>query len=234
MQLSCPQCRQGILADDVNLEHQLAKCRTCHTVFSFQTQVAPSSPRSKQPAPRPPVQQPARFTVDDYGPTFQVRWRWFTWEVLFLTLFCVFWNGFLVVWFSLGISQGMPWPMILFGLPFVAVGVAMTYYVVASYVNSTIIRLDGAQLIVRHGPIPSPGNLARPATDFRQLYCQEREVRNKNSRRLEYDLHAIMDDGADLPLIKGLRDRNEVLYLEHELEQRLRIKDEPVAGEIER
>ena len=35
--MNCPRCSALVLADDVNLEHLIAKCRQCQEVFRFST-----------------------------------------------------------------------------------------------------------------------------------------------------------------------------------------------------
>ena len=51
----------------------------------------------------------------DLGTTLEIRRRWFTAAVLFLVFFCVFWNGFMIVWHGMAFASGA-WFMSLFGL----------------------------------------------------------------------------------------------------------------------
>lgn len=238
MQLHCPQCDRAILAEDINIDALLAKCRDCHTIFSFRGNERRSNERGETMKnafrPRDPVPLPAKLRVEQLGSALRVTWSWFQWHFWFLVFFCVFWDGFLLVWYTVGIAAGAPILFLVFPLLHVAVGVGLTYFVLCGFVNSTTLEIAGGNLAIRHGPLPWPGNLSRPVQDFRQFYCHERTVHNKRSSREVYDVHALLMDGTDLKLISSLTDSQQALYLEQQIEDQLRIKDEPVGGELPR
>ena len=62
-----------------------------------------------------------------------------------------------------------PWIMKVFPIAHVAVGVGLTYYTVAGFVNSTVLRVSEGQLAVRQGPFPWPGNRTLHTSDLDQL-----------------------------------------------------------------
>jgi len=234
MQLRCPHCDQQILAEDININAVLAKCRACHTVFSFHGDVPGEAAPEAVFRPRAPVPLPARLQVEELGSAFRARWRWFQWHMVFLVFFCVFWDGFLVVWYATGLATGAPIVFLVFPLLHVSVGVGLTYYVACGFLNTTTLEIAGGNLAIRHGPLPWRGNFKVPVQDVRQLYCQERAVHNKRSVHHVYDVHALLADGDDLTLVSALPDSQQALYLEQQIEARLRIKDEPVGGELPR
>lgn len=234
MKLHCPHCDREILAEDININAVLAKCRNCHTVFSFRCNLQGEAVEKVAFRPRGPVPLPANLQVEELGSSFRVRWRWFQWHLVFLVLFCVIWDGFLVVWYTIGFLTGAPILFLVFPLLHVAVGVGLTYFVVCGFLNSTTLEITGGNLAIRHGPLPWRGNLSRPVQDFRQFYCQERAIHSKNSLRHVYDVHALLVDGSDLRLVSALTDSQQALYLEQQIEDKLRIKDEPVGGELPR
>lgn len=234
MPLRCPHCNQPIRSEDVNIKDVLAKCRSCHTIFSFHRDVEGRAVSKAPFRPREPVPLPPKLHVEELGSEFRVRWRWFQWSLGCLVFFCVFWDGFLVVWYTAGIAGGAPLIFLLFPLLHVAVGVGLTYFVLCGFINSTTLQIVGGNLSIRHGPLPWRGNLSHPVQDFRQFYCQERLVQDKGSTRQTYDLHAVLTDGSDLKLVSDLTDSAQALYLEQQIEDRLRIKDEPVKGELPR
>ena len=103
-----------IVAVDVDLGKQLAKCQVCQNIFSF-AQVAEEEQRTKRvpaggPAARQPtllLPRPAKMHVDEFAGTWAVSWRWFTPVYLFLFFFCCIWDGFLVVWYAGAMNNHM-------------------------------------------------------------------------------------------------------------------------------
>ena len=125
-------------------------------VFSFLDQIG-SEPAAK-PTGRLPAPKPNRFVVEEFGSELTVSYRWFTPALFFMVFFCLFWDGFMVMWYSIAISQilnGQPaaWAMAAFGLLHLAVGVGITYSTIANFVNRTEVKLSGGMLTVRHGPM---------------------------------------------------------------------------------
>ena len=231
MHLTCKSCRSPIGADDVNLDNGLAKCRACNAVFRFDDDpmlaVGGSQPRERMKAPKSLAQETA-------GGQLTFRHRWFSPKFLFMVFFCVFWDGFLVVWYTVAFAGDAPLLFKLFPLIHVTVGVALTYYTIAGFVNTTTVTLDRGHLSVRHGPLPWPGKLDVDTGRFRQLYCEEKVSRGRNGVSYTYDLKAVMSDGERRKIVTGLDSPDVPLYLEQQLEEWLKIRDEPVRGELRR
>lgn len=258
MEINCPSCRAPIPATDVNLERMVAKCVACNQVFDFSGQLPAATGPGKQRR-RPAVGLPARMKilVDERGPSgatliyrreastargdFVIERRWFEpAKHLFLLFFCVVWDGFLVTWYT-GLlaagthTQGASGPGIiffLFPLIHVSVGIGLTYSVIAGFFNRTQIGIRGDDFFVHHGPIPWRGNRTFPARSVTQLFCQEKISNGKNGVSRTYALSALVDGGERLPLVSGLTEIEQALFLEQALEERLGIVDVAVAGEL--
>lgn len=159
-----------------------------------------------------------------------IRRTWKSPLAYFLTVFSLFWNGFMVVWMSLAISQGV-WIMAAFGSLHAAVGLYLAYYTLALFINKTDIRIDTYDLSVKHYPLRWPGALQIPVEDVQQVYCKERIVRTKNSSRIIYDVLCIDRANKQKKLLSGLADASQAQFIEAEIEKILGIKNRPVTGE---
>ena len=242
----------------------LAKCRSCDAVFSIAEDVGRSEdqvleralgdfpvPQGEAPAgggkadaPALPARDPSRPpTPTDHGVqevagtdglTLDVRW--FGPQYLFMLVFAAFWNGFLVVWYSIvlgGLANGDAGMAVmgLFPILHVAVGVGIGYSALAGLFNRTRVSVDRKGLSVRHGPLPWPGNVEVDSAQVDQLFLKSRIVRNKNSSSTVYDLKVLDKQGRETTLYKGARDDRAARYLEHRIEGWLGLVDRPVAGE---
>jgi hypothetical protein len=249
MQITCSSCGAPVAAKDVNLDRMLAKCAHCDAVFDISAQMprpegAVRAARARKLVGMPrgirvvvdetlPAEgggEPYRLSAAAHPHVVLVR-RWFAPAVLFMAFFCVFWDGFLVFWYSAALSakgahaHAAP---LLFPLFHVGVGVVMTYTALCGFVNTTRIAIENGVLSVRHGPLPWPGNRDVAIASITQLFCKE-HVGNKGAR--SYSVNALLTDGTTSKVLKGLKDAEQALYIEQIVEKRLGIVDAPVAGE---
>lgn len=234
MQLDCEVCHAPLRAEDVRFDLSLAKCHACNAVYDLAGRKA----RGRDPAPasserrltRARAALPTKIQVEEYGQSTVLSWRWFKAQHLFMAFFCVFWDGFLVVWYgTLLRSEHAPLVAALFPLLHVGAGVFLTYSTLAGFLNTTRIEVSRSELTIRHGPLPWLGNRTLPGRELTQLYGQE--VRG-NKGSLSYSLFALDKQGRKVKLLSGLDDKDQVLYLEQALERRLGIEDSPVDGEL--
>jgi hypothetical protein len=172
--------------------------------------------------------------MDDWGSSLTIVHRWFSPKYIGLVVFCVFWDGFLVFWYSMAFTTGAPLVMVLFPLIHLAVGVFLTYATAAGFVNRTRIQVEPDSLTIRHGPMPWPGNRTISSIDIEQLFTKEKVSHGKHGTTITYELHAAVREGGKVKLVSGLDDPDQVLYMEQEIEARLKIQDRPVAGELPR
>lgn len=235
MRLYCPDCGSAIPADDMNLDTALAKCRGCDSVFSFKEAVESERPRLRQAeqpkSSRADTPRPDRLMIEERMGTWTAQWRWFTWHYIPLLFFCIAWDAFLIFWYSMAFgSDDTPWLMIVFPIGHVAVGVGLTYTLLTGFLNRTRVELARSALTVRHGPLPWYRNRTVPTGQIKQLYCEQSSWQTNGQH--SFKLCALLKDGRKIVLVGGCPDTEIPRFLEAELERRLRIPDEPVAGEV--
>jgi hypothetical protein len=230
MKLNCPYCGSEVPAEHVNLDRLIAKCAGCNAVFSFEDQI---DLPGMQPLKRLDVPLPKGIELANNGYDLTIIRRWFSLKYIFLTFFCLFWDGFLLFWYSMALSQRI-WIMALFATGHAAVGVFLTYTTIAGYLNRTTITVSHTALAVSHGPLPWPGHKQLDSAGIRQMYCKEQIHRGKNSTTYTYEVHVALNTGKDEKLVTGLENSEQALYLEQEIERFLRIQDQPVRGELSR
>lgn len=244
MHIYCRACNKLIAAEDISLERAIAKCRHCHALFGIADLLDQHELRPAKPRFRPQLPQPSWFWVEEWGSELTISYRWATWSLLGLAFFCLFWDGFLVVWYSIalfGDVQGGNWLMIVFPVLHVAVGIGLTYSLLMGLCNSTVVRITGGELTIRHGPFPALGNHTLATDQIDQLYCSYFPASAGTFNFQSHDRHAaptlclvaILRDGTRIDLLTGLPDRDVAGYLEQKLEEKLKIEDRPVGEEID-
>jgi len=229
MDITCPHCSRPVPAEDVNVQTSIAKCRYCSAVFGFAGQVPGAS--AFGPSKRA-VEMPDDYTMSMEGSGLVLVRRWFSWKYLFMLFFCVFWDGFLVFWYTAAFKTNGPLMVKLFPLLHVAVGVGLTYATLAGFLNRTKISLNSAELRIRHYPLPWPGNRLLQRQELDQLFCEEKLSSSRNSVSYTYSLSAVLTGGKRVKLISGLDNPEDALFLEQKIEGYLGITDRPVAGEM--
>jgi len=208
MKVLCPTCRTEVPAADINIQAMTALCRACNEVFA----VAPAQEVGVT------VGLPARFTLTAEGSQrWGVSWRWWRVQYFFLIFFCFAWDAFLVFWYAAAIfgtskSGGMNMMMIIFPVCHVAVGVGLTYFVIAALFNRTWVISDGDILTVRHGPVPWFGNKSLPVHELGDPRVDAKYQENSPSR---FAVIAIRN-GKDVTLVDGL-DSDEANWIRQQL-----------------
>jgi hypothetical protein len=230
MKIVCPSCRVPVAAADVDLGTGMARCRTCGNVFRFadDPELAP-----RTGAVRPPVEKPRSVVTREDDGALTLEYRWFMPRHLFLMFFCLVWDGILVFWYAAALRTGDR-SMLLYPLLHVAIGLSLSYFTLAAFVNRTTVRIDGSRIRVRHHPLPWGRNVELGTADVRQLFCRGSIPHGRNTVSYRYDLVALMGDGTRRKLVGGLGNPELPLYLEQHAEQWMKIRDEPVTGELVR
>lgn len=183
-----------------------------------------------------PLAVPESINVTRDGQGLTISRRWFGAGIIFMTVFAVFWNGFLAIWFGIAISQGIG-IMAAFGSIHALVGIGMIYYVIAGYRNYTHVRVNPESIAVTHEPMPWFGAKSIPSQGIQQLYSKRRVSSSSSSSgrsrtSVSYEVRVIDGQGRDISLIKGLQEDNQALFIEQAIEKHLGIKDRPVRGEM--
>jgi hypothetical protein len=259
MQIECPQCGAAISAADVDLGLRVGKCQTCDQIVPVADQLEriadthAGSPHSftntsGNSPDHPLVPQPASLLIEETGDSLEIRKRWFHPAVLFLVFFCLIWDGFLVVWYSIvlgfGVANGPPGLIGLFFAVFplghVAIGVGLTYFCIASFLNTTTMIVREGSLSLRHGPLYWPGNLTLATDDIEQLYVKSILGRH-STRHGDYShpgrisvagrLMAVMSDNKEQVVWNSESDLAVLRCIEQRVELFLGIEPHAVAGE---
>lgn len=230
MKLFCPSCKNAIAAADIDLAGRTAKCGSCNEVFNFSGQLS-AGPSGD--AGRVAVGKPGNFDIVRGPDGLRILRRWFSPGVLFLTFFCLFWNGFMAVWFVTAVVN-KAYQMALFGSLHGAVGLGLLYAVLAGYLNKTTIHISFNRVCVSHAPIPWFGNRNFSKQDIKQLYTKEETHYSKGGHSHTYSVHAVTVKGETVPVVSGLVSSEGALFIEQEMEKYMNIEDIPVRGEIAR
>lgn len=228
MELHCPACALAVPAADIDLPSGWAKCRECQNVFSFR-----ASPKA------PAVPLPQKFEVTETPDRFVVSWKWFGVVYVILIPFSVIWWTILLVWYGaavgISLSQGS-WGIAvffgIFGLPFVAAGLAMGYLCLAGFLNRTTIAVSRDRIEIAHRPLRWFGAKTLATRDVAQLYCERVEYRGKRGVSRSYRVNVVTPDGRKVELIQGLEGEDQARFLENRIERFLGIADTPVSGEL--
>ncbi|HVJ83988.1 MAG TPA: hypothetical protein VM452_00010 [Caulifigura sp.] len=206
----CPNCSTQVPADNINITALLGKCSLCSHVFRLPMADLPAAPAAIE------VPSCPSGIMQDTGPggELYLRRSWFSPQLIFLAFFCVFWDGFLIFWYSIALfgnakMQGPGpgdgfWMMVLFPLLHVAVGVGLTYSVVAGFLNKTQILVDTSQLHVRHQPVPWWGNRIVNVDDIQEFEL-DRTWSNNGEMMHSVSIHHV--DGRQITLLSSLRAR---------------------------
>ncbi len=233
MKLSCPDCGKAVPAENINIAGMVAKCGECDSVFDFSGEIG----RTAMPGAdrdRPDIPQPGQVRVEKEGMVLKLIQSWFSLKFIPLLFFCIAWDSFLVFWYSMTITQEAPWIMSVFPIAHVAVGVGLTYYTLAGFLNKSIISVSYSEITVRHQPLPWPGKIRLRASEVEQFYCQEEYNRGKNGSYYTYQLSVLMKNGKKIKMLSNLDSPETVLYIERRIEEWLNIQDRPVSGEMRR
>lgn len=226
--IHCPQCSKPVPVSDINMERMVGRCLECNSLFDPSSQLGQPSHFSA-PRERPRVDKPKSISITDWGSEFTISRRWWGWHFLFLTVWCVIWDGGLAA-FYIGMLSKTPiqWGPLLFPTLHLIAGVCVTYYTIAGYINSTKVLVKHGRLMVTHGPLKWPGEVSLDARDVDQIFVVQK-IGSKGQR--SYELCSLMKDGTNIKLLSGLPQSEEAVFIEQTLEEHLKIEDRPVEGE---
>jgi hypothetical protein len=233
MALQCTRCAASLEEKAVDSGRGFARCSYCGSLVDL-GRAAGTGAAGAGFRDRPEVPLPKGVTVSREGGGLVLSRRWFSAKFLFLIPFCLFWNGFLVVWYGMAAGGNAPLAFLLFPLLHVAVGIGLAWFCLAGILNTTVIRSAGGRLTVRHGPVPWPGNLDLGTAEVKQLWTKEKVSHGKNGTTVTYEVHLERKGREAKPLLKGLESVEQALFVEQRLERHLRIEDRAMAGEVAR
>ncbi len=152
---TCPFCQAEIPADNVNIRDAIAHCAACNAVVQLAAVAENADDReSDAAATREP---PRGCRIDDLGAELRIGAPARSQILVFITLFAILWNAFVVAAISavtLGVtssSNGLGVVAIAM-IPFVLVGLALIGGVVALWQTRITVVLRGGDGEVLIGP----------------------------------------------------------------------------------
>lgn len=158
---------------------------------------------------------------------------WRTWSLIFLTGWALMWDSMMFPMIWREISRGHLSAATFMSVHF-CVGVFVTYYTLAHWVNDTEITVADGELTISHGPLPWIGDIRRSVHDLDQLYVVEESAHTWNRGWTKnYRLNAVTTNGRCLKLLT-LSEREEAVYIEDQVEKHIGIADRRVPGELPR
>ena len=176
---------------------------------------------------------PKNMQFIDHEKYLEIVRIWRRWETLFVAGFTVlFWwvmlSNFLEKGSFGGSGEGFT-PLL-----FLAVGVGLNYYVLASFFNKTYIFANESKIEVRHRPFPWLGNRKVDAKDIVQLYVKEVVHRRGRGRTYtDFQLRAIVHSGKEIKMLSGVPDADQAKFVEEKLKALLHIENRSISGEYQ-
>lgn len=176
--------------------------------------------------------RPENVSVTQEVDGLRIRYRWLSAKYVFLILFCMAWDGFLIFWYRIALTNPSPGNIMLwFPIAHVGVGIGLTYSTLAGLVNHTSVRVSNNELTIRHGPLPWFGGRTIPASEVGQIYREELTSTTRNGTTTRYRLSAVLRDERKRTLLT-CDSADTALFVEQEAERYLGIADRRVAGEM--
>lgn len=230
LQINCVECDTTIHAENINLDHYIAKCHNCHTVFDFKKQL------EEAPKHRAEVAMPDNVELLQLRNELDISFSW--WRsgknLGFLIFFTVFWNSIVSIFVIVAFATG-EWKMLAFISIHLSIGLGLAYYLLCKYFNKTTFRVTRNYLTTEHSPFPIPFYGAKDVevSEIDQLYCKEYVSHSQNKQPIyAYAVYLITKGGKEVKVLKGLSTPQQALYIEQEVEKFLGLVDRKVRGEL--
>lgn len=227
-QLKCPNCGTIIKSDDINLDRLVAKCDQCHAIFDFDQQAL--VPIKKE---RPSIPLPEGLSLIELPNEMQIAisWRKTRHRAFFLT-FTIIWNVITIPFVIIAVVSN-DWTLALMISAHFIVGMGFLVYTLAIFMNSTKIDVGKTGITIVSKPINLPfhKNYYFRSTDLEQLYVEQYvQSTTNNQPNYAYRVNAKVEGRAkDIPILKGLKEEDQALFIEHEIEKYLHIEDKKQA-----
>lgn len=171
--------------------------------------------------PSVPVAPPESFRCDVNGGQRCISWRWISLRAVGAFLFFVLWDSILAaVLYWMSFAKNLPMFALAALLFLAAVGAGVTYVLTAYLVNRTSIRVDGARVSVRHGPLPWFGARDVLRADIDRVFCEKYDRGDDEAGwepQMTYNVMLRLKGGATLRLASGLHAPEEALFIEQQI-----------------
>ena len=154
-----------------------------------------------------------------------IRKVWRSWKLIPLAFFAVVWDSFLIFWYSQAFTKSNPpLMMVLFPIGHVAVGLGLTYYLVASFMNTTDVTISATGVEIKTGPAPWIGNKHVPVEDIRDIIVRERAA---NRGTLTYNVMYADQSRKERKLIAWITQPDQAEFIADTIRDTLGLGTEP-------
>lgn len=174
---------------------------------------------------------PDKISLQEYPDYIHISRKWFGTHIILMTLFALFWNTVLIGFYA-GMDDNAGPMARLFPIIHVAVGIWVSYYALAGWLNTSHVYVSKDTIEINHKPLPWVGNKKLKSTALKQLYAREKISHNKNGTTVTYEVRAILKEGQNIKLLSGLKNSEQALFIEQEIEKYLQIENVPVKGAV--
>lgn len=240
MNVNCPKCTTGIPAEKINISTSMAVCPSCHHLFRLEEGWEEEARRdtSHKEVLRAPegVESRTEFNklvirVDNK----KLTKGW--WEFWFGAFFLAFSSLFMLLMWSDGMGEGIPWFVFILISVFTAVGAFVFWGGLCKVINVTTIRVGSFDLRVSHSPINFGKYKERkyPVSEIEQFFVRRYSNKSQNKRPIyEYAVDFTTNNqGRTAWLLKDLSEPEAAWFIEREIETYLNIRDKTVIGEFD-
>jgi len=224
----CPNCGHPANASDINIQDKIAKCGSCHEVFSFQHALQALFDQPQKEENRILGRQ-KDIDVFEYKGELSASIINFTDLPALITLFLSMITGFAILIRGTEFGLSAATPFIISTVLLLAFSI---YRFIGYKNNKTYIEIDDTYLYVRNRPKNFHKDKTYVRSNVRQIY---QKANGGNPEATPYYHVWMIYDGPEgeehVKLTPYLRSRSRALYLEQELENYLGLPDIPVPEE---
>lgn len=226
----CPHCLHQLEISDpqqVALKRELV-CGNCGWVIKTQNHQAGIAVDKSQ------AQKTSQVKVAQHGNDLQVDIRWLSKSSKFIVTFAIIWN---VIISSAGFAFFQPGAQVSFmiypiTILFAVIGLWLAYSAVCEFLNTTSILVKKDKIVFWTTPLSLSGPATYPLADIANLGLERSEGGEQNGRRIYNHFINIHFKNGDIVRLTRVQDMNEGIYVEHILEERLGLQDNPQLDQI--
>jgi hypothetical protein len=224
----CPNCHHPAQANDINIQDKLAKCSSCHEVFSFQHTLQ-SLLNQTQQIEKKKLGRQKDIDIFEFKGELSISIINFTDSLALITLILSVITGFGIIVSATdhGMSAAMP-----FIISTILLVIFTVYRFIGYKNNKTYIDIDDQYLYIRNRPKNFQKDKIYNRSNIQQIY---QKVYGGHPDSSPYYHVWMIYDGTEgeehIKITPYLRSRSRALYLEQELENYLGITDESVPEE---